>query len=71
MVADGYARFRNAPGCGHKTGTASSGPRICSAKPEFWVHDSCPFNVNGLACGPHAKVARQSLYAVTPILKEH
>jgi hypothetical protein len=67
---DEYAEFRDAPGCGHKTGTPETGPQICGKTPEFTVHESFWLNANGLACGTHAKAAKRSLYAVIPIIEE-
>ena len=67
--ADEYRRFRNAPGCGHMTGTAGSRASICGKPPTHRVAP-CPFNANGLACSTHAAVARRSLYATAPIIEE-
>ncbi|MGI5247524.1 hypothetical protein [Dactylosporangium sp. CA-139066] len=70
MPYDEYARWRNSPDCGHMTGTAGSGPSVCGKPPKFTVDASCPFNVNGRACGTHANSAKRRLYAVAPIIEE-
>ena len=70
MGYDPYAQFRTATGCGHMTGTAGSRASICGKTPKFAVADDCPFNVNGLACGTHARSAKNRHYVTTPITEE-
>ena len=70
MGYDPYDKFRNATGCGHMTGTAGSPASICGKRPKFTVDPDCPFNVNGLACGIHARTANNRSYTVTPMSAE-
>lgn len=70
MPSDEYARFRNSTDCGHMTGTVYTGPKVCGKPATHRVDPAFPVNVNHLACGTHANVAKRSLYAVTPLLKE-
>lgn len=70
MGYDPYDKFRSSTACGHMTGTAGSVPSICGKTPKFTVDPSCPFNVNGRACGVQANSARRRFYDVAPLTEE-
>ncbi|GAA0738591.1 hypothetical protein Drose_04385 [Dactylosporangium roseum] len=69
MPYDPYDKFRNATGCGQMTGTLGVA-QICGKRAKFTVEAGCPFNVNGLACGIHARSTQRWNYTVTSMSTE-
>jgi hypothetical protein len=70
-MPDEYARFRNSTGCGHKTGTAQTGPSVCGRPPKFTVRPGLPTVVNGLVCGIYRRaVERWHNWPTEPITRQ-